>query len=64
MSHSSLKICNTLVLHTLLYGSKTQVNREQDKPKITPAEMKFMRTVANYTWQDYKSSEIFCQNLK
>jgi hypothetical protein len=23
-----------------------------------------MRRTAKYTWQDYKTSEIFCQNLK
>jgi len=63
MSHCRLKICNTLALPTLLYESKTQVIWEWDKSRIRPAEMKFMRRTAEYTWQDYKTSEIFCQNF-
>ena len=63
MSPSRLKICNTLALPTLLYRSKTQVIGEQDKCRITPAEMKFVRRMAKY-WKDYKTNEIFCQNLK
>jgi len=64
MSHSRLKIYNTLALPTLLNGTKTGVIREQDKSRIMPAEMKFMRRMAKYAWQDHKTSEIFCQNFK
>jgi len=52
-----------LALATLLYRSKTRVIREWDKSRITPGEIKFMR-MAKYAWQDYKTSEIFRQNLK
>jgi hypothetical protein len=61
MSHSRLKMCNTLP--TLLYRSKTRVIGEQDKTRITSAEMKFRRRMVKYLWQDYKTNEIFCQNL-
>jgi hypothetical protein len=37
---------------------------ENDKSGITSVEMKFMRRTAKYTWQDYKTNEIFYQNSK
>jgi hypothetical protein len=46
---TTLKIYNTLGLPTLLYGSETWTLLEQDKSRITAAEMKFMRKTAKYT---------------
>jgi len=48
---------NTLTLPTLLYGYKTWAIREQDKSRLTSAEMAFMRRTAKYTWQDYNTNE-------
>jgi hypothetical protein len=42
---------NTLALSALLCGCETWVIREQDKSRMS-AEMKFMRRMAKYTWQD------------
>jgi hypothetical protein len=41
---------------TLLYGSETWAIREEDKSRITSAEMEFMQRTAKYTWQDYKTN--------
>jgi len=49
-----LKIYDALALPTLLYGCETWAIREQDKSRITLAEMKFMRITAQYTWKDYE----------
>jgi hypothetical protein len=38
-------------LPTLLYGCGTWAIREQDKSRITSAEIKFVRR-EKYTWQD------------
>jgi hypothetical protein len=59
-----LKIYNTLALPTLLYGSETWTLREQDKSRITAAEMKFMRKTAKYTWQDHKTNQEIMKELK
>jgi Tfp pilus assembly protein PilZ len=49
---------------TLLYGCETWAIREQDKSRITLAEMKFMRRTAQYTWKDYKTNEDILLELK
>jgi hypothetical protein len=53
-----------LALLTVLYGWETWAIREQDKSRLTSAEMKFMRRRVKKTLQDYKTTKIFCQNLK
>jgi hypothetical protein len=50
--HTRLKIYKTLALPALSYGCETRIIREQDKPRITSEEMKFVRRTAKYTWQD------------
>jgi hypothetical protein len=47
-----LKICKTLTLRTLLYGYETWAVIEQDKHRITSAEMKILRRMLKYVWQD------------
>ena len=62
--HNKLIIFTTLALPTLLYRCETWAIREEDKSRITSAERKFMRKMAKYTWQDYKTIKAFYQNLK
>jgi len=42
-----------LALPALLYGCNTWAIREQDKYGIKSVEMRFMRRMAKYAWQDY-----------
>jgi len=51
--HTRLKIYNTLALLALVYGCDTWAIREQDKYRIKSVEMRFMRKMANYVWQNY-----------
>jgi len=51
-------------LPTLSYGCETWAFRERDKARITPAEMKFKRRTAKYTWQDYNTNEDILSELK
>jgi hypothetical protein len=37
---------------------------EQDKSRITSAEMEFMGIKAKYTWQDYKTNEDILSEIK
>jgi hypothetical protein len=55
--HTRMKIYNDLALSTSLYECETRAVREQDKSRITSAEMKFVRRTAKYRWQDYKTNE-------
>ena len=48
---------NALALSTLLYSCETWVIREQNKSRITSAEMKSVRRTAKYTLQDYKTNK-------
>jgi len=50
-----LEICNSLALPTLLYTCKTCAIREQNKSRMS-VEMKFISTLAKYTWQLCKTS--------
>jgi len=47
-----------------LYGCETWANRGQDKYRITSAEIEFMTNTAQYTRQDYKTSEDMLSELK
>jgi hypothetical protein len=53
-----------LALPTLLYGCKTWEIREQDKSMIASVEMKFVRRMANYTWQDCITNKDVLLELK
>ena len=44
--------------------AKTWALKEQDKARIMPTEMKFMRGTAKYTSQDYKTNEDILSKLK
>jgi len=54
---------NKLALPTLLYGCETWAIREKNKYRM-PAEMIFMRRMAKYIWQDYKTNEYILSELK
>jgi hypothetical protein len=53
-----------LALPTLLYKCETWAIKEQDKSRLTSAEMKFMRRSAKYTWKDYKTNEDILSELE
>ena len=59
-----MKIYNALALPAVLYGCETWAVREQDKCRITSAEMKLMKRVTKHTWQDYKTTESILSKLK
>jgi hypothetical protein len=62
--HTRLKIHNILALPTLLYGCETWAIREHNKSRKTSAEIKCMRKMAKYTWQNYRTNEDIYHNLK
>ena len=53
-----------MALLTSLYGCETWSIREHDNSRITSAEMKCMRRMAKYTWQDYRTNEDILTELK
>jgi len=53
-----------LLLPIFLHGWETWANRNQDKYRITSAEMKLIRKRAKYKWQDYKINEDIVSQLK
>jgi hypothetical protein len=57
--------CSSQVFKSSRYNpSKTWTLREQDKSRITAAEMKLMRKTAKYTWQDHKINQEIMNELK
>jgi hypothetical protein len=44
--------------------AKVWAIREQDKSRITSAQMKFMRIMEKYTWKDYKTNKDILSELK
>ena len=57
------KLCNTLALPVLLYGSEIRIIKARNARRITAAEMKYMKT-AGYTWTDYKTNTQITKELK
>ena len=57
-------MCNILALLTSLYRQETWATREEDKSSITSAQIQFMRKMAKYTWQDYKTNAGILSELK
>ena len=52
-----LKICNTLVLPTFLYGSENWTLIASKRRRIEAAEMKLLRPLAGYTLHDHKTND-------
>ena len=52
-----IKLCNTLDLPAVLYGSENWTIKARDARRVTAAEMKCMRKTAGCTWTDYKRTK-------
>jgi len=50
LKKTRIKLCNTLALPVLLYGSETWIIKARDARRITATEMKYMRRRAGYTF--------------
>jgi hypothetical protein len=59
-----LKINNTLVLPTFLYGSENSPLTALQRRRIEAAEMKLLRPLAGYTLYDHKTNESVSRELQ
>ena len=59
-----LKLYNTLVLPTFLYGSENWTLTASQRRRIEAAEMKLLRPLAGYTFYDYKQTNPFAANYR
>jgi hypothetical protein len=59
-----LKIYNTLVMPTFLYGSENWTLRALQRRRIEAAEMKLFRPLADYTLYDYKTNDSVSRELQ
>ena len=64
LKKTRIKLCNTLALPVLLYGSETWTVKARDARRITAAEMKYMRRTAGYTWTDHKTNSHIAKELE
>jgi len=60
---SILKIYNTLVLPTFLYGSGNWTLAAFQRRRIEAAEMKLLRPLAGYTLYDHKTNDYIRREL-
>ena len=58
-----LKIYNTLVLPTFLYGSENWILTALKRRRIEAAEMKLLRPLAGYTLYDHKTNDYIRRDL-
>jgi len=59
-----LKIYNTLVLPTFLYGSENWTLTASQRRRIEAAEMKLLRPLAGYTLYDHKTKDYTRRELQ
>jgi len=59
-----LKLCNTLVLPTFLYGSENCTLTSLQGRRIEAAEMKLLRPLAGYTLYDHKTNDSIRRKLQ
>jgi len=59
-----LKIYNTLVLPTFLYGSENWALTASQRRRIEAAEMKLLRPLAGYTLYDHKTNDFIRRELQ
>jgi len=59
-----LKIYNTLVLPTFLYGSENWTLTALQRRRIEAAEMKLLRPLAGYTLYDHKTNDYICRKIR
>jgi len=64
LKKTRIKLCNTLALPVLLYGSETWTIKARDARRITAAEMKYRRRTAGYIWTDYKTNSQIAKEFK
>jgi len=64
LKKTRIKLCDTLALPVLLYGSETWTIKARDARRITAAEMKYRRRTAGYIWIDYKTNTQIAKELK
>ena len=63
-TESILKIYNTLVLPTILYGSENWTLTALQRRRIEAAEMKLLRPLAGYTLYDNKTNDCIRRELR
>jgi len=61
---TTLKIYNTLVLPTFLYGSENWTLTVLQRRRIEAAEMKLLRPLAGYTLHDHKTNDYIRRELR
>jgi hypothetical protein len=59
-----IRLCNTLAISVLLYGSETWTIKARDARRISAAEMKYMRRTAGYNGTDHKTNTQIVKELK
>jgi len=59
-----LKIYNTLILPTFLYGSENWTVTASQRRRIEAAEMKLLRPLAGCTLRDHKTNDFIRRELK
>jgi len=59
-----LKIYNTPVLPTFLYGSENWTLTALQRRRIEATEMKLLRPLAGYTFYDHKPNDYICRELR
>jgi hypothetical protein len=64
LKKTRIKLCNTLALPVLLYGSETWTIKAKVTTRITAVEMKYMRRTAGYIWTYYKTNTQTARELK
>jgi hypothetical protein len=59
-----LKLYNTLVLPTFLYGSENWTLTASQRRRIEEAEIKLMRSLAGHTFNDHKTNDSIRRELQ
>ena len=59
-----LKLYNTLILPTFLYGSENWTMTASQRRRIEAAEMKLLRPLAGYTLYDHKTNNAIRKELR
>ena len=59
-----MKIYNTLVLPTFLYGSENWTLTALQRQRIEAAEMKLLRPLAGYTLYDHETNDYILRELQ
>jgi len=63
-TETSLKIYNTLIVPTFLYGSENWTLTASQRRRIEAAEMELLRPLAGYTLHDHKTNDFIRREIK